>query len=368
MNIDFLSLKDVNARFNNELKDACSRVIDSGWYIAGSELDNFEKEFAEYCGVPHIIGVANGLDALILTIRAWKILGKLKDRDEVIVPANTYIASVLAITENNLVPIFVEPNNKSFNLDAASVKKAITPQTKLILPVHLYGQICPMDEIMAIAREHNLLVLEDAAQSHGAELNGVKAGAWGDAAGFSFYPGKNLGAIGDAGAIATKDPELAKTLHALRNYGSNEKYKNIYTGVNSRLDEIQAAMLRVKLKYLQADTQTRRKIAAKYLAEIKNDKIQLPHVDNDDAHVWHLFVIQTDYRESLREYLSANGIQTLIHYPIPPHKQEAYPEYNHISLPVTEEIHKKVLSIPMGPTLTDDEVSYVISTLNGFTV
>ncbi len=275
----------------------------------------------------------------------------MKDREEVIVPANTYIASVLAITENNLVPIFVEPNNKSFNLDAASVKKAITPQTKLILPVHLYGQICPMDEIMAIAREHNLLVLEDAAQSHGAELNGVKAGAWGDAAGFSFYPGKNLGAIGDAGAIATKDPELAKTLHALRNYGSNEKYKNIYTGVNSRLDEIQAAMLRVKLKYLQADTQTRRKIAAKYLAEIKNDKIQLPQVDNDDAHVWHLFVIQTDYRESLREYLSANGIQTLIHYPIPPHKQEAYPEYNHISLPVTEEIHKKSVVYSYGTNI-----------------
>lgn len=368
MNIDFLSLKDVNARLSNELKDACSRVIDSGWYIAGSELDNFEKEFAEYCGVSHIIGVGNGLDALILTIRAWKILGKLKDGDEVLVPANTYIASVLAITENNLVPVFVEPNSKSFNLDAASVKNAITPQTKLILPVHLYGQICPMDEIMAIAREYDLLVLEDAAQSHGAELNGVKAGAWGDAAGFSFYPGKNLGAIGDAGAIATKDPELAKTLHVLRNYGSNEKYKNIYTGVNSRLDEIQAAMLRVKLKYLQLDTQVRRKIAARYLTEIKNNAIDLPHVNNDTTHVWHLFVIQTEHRELLREYLSANGIQTLIHYPIPPHKQEAYPEYNHIYLPVTEKIHQKVLSIPMGPTLGDDEVSYVISTLNGFTL
>ncbi|CCJ75923.1 UDP-4-amino-4-deoxy-L-arabinose--oxoglutarate aminotransferase [Cronobacter muytjensii 530] len=219
---------------------------------------------------------------------------------------------------------------------------------------------------MGIAHEHNLLVLEDAAQSHGAEINGVKAGAWGDAAGFSFYPGKNLGAIGDAGAIATKDTELAKTLHALRNYGSNEKYKNIYTGVNSRLDEIQAAMLRVKLKYLQTDTQFRRKIAARYLAEIKNKVIQLPQVFNDMAHVWHLFVIQTEYREALRDYLSAKGIQTLIHYPVPPHKQEAYPEYNHLSLPVTEKIHQKVLSIPMGPTLTDDEVSYVISALNGF--
>ncbi|WP_105607500.1 DegT/DnrJ/EryC1/StrS family aminotransferase [Cronobacter sakazakii] len=366
MKIDFLSLKDVNARFSAELKDACSRVIDSGWYIAGNELENFENEFAEYCGVPHIIGVANGLDALILTIRAWKILGKLNDGDEVIVPANTYIASVLAITENNLVPVFVEPNSKTFNLDAVSVKNAITAKTKLILPVHLYGQICPMDEIMAIAREHDLLVLEDAAQSHGAEINGVKAGAWGDAAGFSFYPGKNLGAMGDAGAIATKDNELAKTLYALRNYGSNEKYKNIYTGVNSRLDEIQAAMLRVKLKYLHADTQIRRKIAARYLAEIKNNLIELPHVNVDEAHVWHLFIIQTEHREALRNYLSAKGIQTLIHYPIPPHKQEAYPEYNHLSLPVTEKIHQKVLSIPMGPTLTDDEVSYVISALNGF--
>ncbi|MDT3608575.1 DegT/DnrJ/EryC1/StrS family aminotransferase [Cronobacter sakazakii] len=366
MKIDFLSLKDVNARFSAELKDACSRVIDSGWYIAGNELENFENEFAEYCGVPHIIGVANGLDALILTIRAWKILGKLNDGDEVIVPANTYIASVLAITENNLVPVFVEPNSKTFNLDAVSVKNAITAKTKLILPVHLYGQICPMDEIMAIAREHDLLVLEDAAQSHGAEINGVKAGAWGDAAGFSFYPGKNLGAMGDAGAIATKDNELAKTLHALRNYGSNEKYKNIYTGVNSRLDEIQAAMLRVKLKYLHSDTKIRRKVAARYLAEIKNNLIELPHVNDDEAHVWHLFVIQTEHREALRDYLSAKGIQTLIHYPIPPHKQEAYPEYNHFSLPVTEKIHQKVLSIPMGPTLTDDEVSYVISALNGF--
>ncbi|MEB8477965.1 DegT/DnrJ/EryC1/StrS family aminotransferase [Cronobacter malonaticus] len=368
MKIDFLSLKDVNARFSTELKDACSRVIDSGWYIAGNELENFESEFAEYCGVPHIIGVANGLDALSLTIRAWKILGKLNDGDEVIVPANTYIASVLAITENNLVPVFVEPNSKTFNLDAISVKNAITAKTKLILPVHLYGQICPMDEIMAIAREHGLLVLEDAAQSHGAEINGVKAGAWGDAAGFSFYPGKNLGAMGDAGAIATKDTELARTLHALRNYGSNEKYKNIYTGVNSRLDEIQAAMLRVKLKYLHSDTQIRRKVAARYLAEIKNNLIELPQVNDDEAHVWHLFVIQTEHREALRDYLGAKGIQTLIHYPIPPHKQEAYPEYNHLSLPVTEKIHQKVLSIPMGPTLTDDEVSYVISALNGFTL
>ncbi|MFL4182904.1 DegT/DnrJ/EryC1/StrS family aminotransferase, partial [Escherichia coli] len=277
MDIEFLSLKDVNSRFNDELKEACARVIDSGWYIAGNELEKFEEEFSNYCGVDHVIGVANGLDALILTIRAWKVLGKLKENDEVIVPANTYIASVLAITENGLIPVFVEPDKRTYNLTSDGIRRAITSRTKLILPVHLYGQISPMEEITAIANEYQLLVLEDAAQSHGAQIGGRKAGAWGNAAGFSFYPGKNLGALGDAGAITTNDSELAYILRALRNYGSHEKYKNTYTGVNSRLDEIQAAMLRVKLKYLDSDTNRRRTIAKKYLSKIKNPKIELPY-------------------------------------------------------------------------------------------
>ncbi|MGA6730216.1 DegT/DnrJ/EryC1/StrS family aminotransferase [Escherichia coli] len=364
--MEFLSLKDVNSRFNDELKEACARVIDSGWYIAGNELEKFEEEFSNYCGVDHVIGVANGLDALILTIRAWKVLGKLKENDEVIVPANTYIASVLAITENGLIPVFVEPDKRTYNLTSDGIRRAITSRTKLILPVHLYGQISPMEEITAIANEYQLLVLEDAAQSHGAQIGGRKAGAWGNAAGFSFYPGKNLGALGDAGAITTNDSELAYILRALRNYGSHEKYKNTYTGVNSRLDEIQAAMLRVKLKYLDSDTNRRRTIAKKYLSKIKNPKIELPYIGEDENHVWHLFVIKTNYREALQRYMKDNGVQTLIHYPIPPHLQNAYSQYNKLSLPITEEIHKTVLSIPMSPTLSDEEINRVISIVNGF--
>lgn len=366
MEIEFLNLKDINSRFDKELKEACNRVIESGWYIAGNELEAFEKEFAAYCGVSHAIGVANGLDALILTIRAWKELGKLSENDEVIVPANTYIASILAITENRLVPVFVEPDVDTFNLSHEELERAITSRTKLILPVHLYGQLSPMKEIMTIAKKYNLLVLEDAAQSHGAETNGIKAGNWGDAAGFSFYPGKNLGALGDAGAITTNDDELARVIKALRNYGSHEKYKNIYTGVNSRLDEIQAAMLRVKLAHLHSDTEKRRLIAARYLAEIKNPKIELPYVNECEQHVWHLFVIKTNEREKLQSYLKDNGIQTLIHYPVPPHLQEAYSEYNHLSLPLTENIHQRVLSIPLSPTLTNEEITWVISAINGF--
>lgn len=366
MKIDFLNLKDVNSRFNNELKKACERVINSGWYITGSELENFEKEFSAYCGSKHAIGVANGLDALILTIRAWKVLGKLKDGDEVIVPANTYIASILAITENKLVPVLVEPDEITFNLNVESILNAITPKTRLILPVHLYGQISPMDEIVKIAKENQLLVLEDAAQAHGASLNNTRAGNWGDAAGFSFYPGKNLGALGDAGAITTNDDELAKVLLALRNYGSHEKYKNIYTGVNSRLDEIQAAMLRVKLRYLEDDTTKRRSIAQRYLTEINNDLIKLPYVKNSLNHVWHLFVIKTEYREELHKHLASQGVQTLIHYPVPPHKQAAYKEYNILELPITEGIHRQVLSIPMSPTMTEEEVSWVVMAVNGF--
>lgn len=365
--INFLDLKKLNAAYREQLIAAATRVIDSGWYIMGSELSQFETEFARYCGVQHSIGVANGLDALVLVLRAWKELGKLKAGDEVIVQANTYIASILAITENDLVPVLVEPNPRSYNLDPAVVRAAITEKTKAILPVHLYGQLSPMAELMAIADEHQLLVLEDCAQAHGAEVGDRRAGNWGHAAGFSFYPGKNLGALGDAGAITTNDDQLAQTLRALRNYGSHKKYENLYQGVNSRLDEIQAAMLRVKLDYLPAETARRQQIAAQYGQNITNPRIQLPE-NQGKASVWHLFVVQTVDRAELQDYLASKGIQTLIHYPIPPHQQQAYSAWKSQSLPVTEKIHQQVLSLPMDPTMTDEQVLQVIDAVNEFQV
>lgn len=364
--INFLDLKAINNQYQQELKNACARVIDSGWYIMGNELTQFETEFAAYCGTKHAIGVANGLDALILVLRAWKELGKLKAGDEVIVQANTYIASVLAITENDLVPVLVEPNPASYNLDPATVFSAITPKTKAILPVHLYGKLSPMPEVMAIAKQHNLLVLEDCAQAHGAEINGQRAGNWGDAAGFSFYPGKNLGALGDAGAITTNDDELAQTLKALRNYGSHKKYENLYQGVNSRLDEIQAAMLRVKLPYMEAETTRRQQISQAYRSGITNPLVILPHVIDELAHVWHLFVVRCEQRDKLQNYLAEQGVQTLIHYPIPPHKQKAYGEWNGHFLPLTEALHQEVLSLPLDPTMSDEAVYRVIDAVNGF--
>ncbi|WP_337921308.1 DegT/DnrJ/EryC1/StrS family aminotransferase [Vibrio cholerae] len=366
--IPFLDLKSINQQYQNELKQACSRVIDSGWYIQGQELQQFEAEFAAYCGTKHAIGVANGLDALILVLRAWKELGKLQEGDEVIVPANTYIASILAITENLLTPVLVEPDINTYNLSQEGIKAAITPKTKAILPVHLYGLISPMPEIMQIAQEHNLLVLEDCAQAHGAEINGQRAGNWGHAAGFSFYPGKNLGALGDAGAITTNDDQLADTLTALRNYGSHKKYENLYQGVNSRLDEIQAAMMRVKLPYLERETARRQSIAQSYRTRINNPFVTLPCVENEGAHVWHLFVVRSDVREQLQQWLFEQGIQTLIHYPIPPHKQKAYPELQNYRLPLTEQIHQQVLSLPMDPTMNDEAVTRVIDAVNGFIV
>jgi dTDP-4-amino-4,6-dideoxygalactose transaminase len=370
--ISFLDLKAINIQYRDKLIDACARVIDSGWYIGGKELEQFEQNFAEYCGVKFAIGVANGLDALILTLRAWKELGKLQDGDEVIVPSNTYIASILAITANNLMPVLVEPDLATYNIDPLKIEEAITAKTKVILPVHLYGQLAEMPEIMEIAKQHNLLVLEDSAQSHGAQLDCKKAGNWGDASGFSFYPGKNLGALGDAGAITTNDAELAKTLKALRNYGSHEKYKNLFVGVNSRLDEIQAAILDVKLKHLDDETQHRRQIADLYMAEINNPLIELPKVNkdvlNDQQHVWHVFVIRSKHRMELQKYLAENGVQTLIHYPIPPHKQQAYEEWNGLSYPISEQIHAEILSLPMGPTLTVEDAEKVIQLCNEFKV
>jgi len=364
--IPFLDLKKINEQYQQELKDACSRVIDSGWYLNGNELENFESEFSSYCGTSYSVGVANGLDALTLTLRAWKELGKLKNGDEVIVQANTYIASILAISENDLIPVLVEPDESTFNLNAKNIEKAITPNTKVILPVHLYGQVSPMREITDIAKKHDLLVLEDCAQAHGAEIDGKRVGNWGDAAAFSFYPGKNLGALGDAGAVTTNDNQLADTVRALGNYGSSIRYEHNLKGVNSRMDEIQAAMLRVKLKNLDEEINKRQIVAQAYLEGIKNPLIELPTVGDVNTHVWHLFVVKTNHREKLINYLTENGVQTLIHYPTAPHKQGAYKEWANKIYPVSEKLHSQVLSLPISPVIESADVDKVIAVINNF--
>lgn len=365
--MSFLDLKKINSNSREELIEAAIRVIDSGWYIQGNEVISFEKEFAGYCGCKHAIGVANGLDALTLIFRAYKELNILKDGDEVIVPANTYIASILAITENSLVPVLVEPEVQTYNLNPKLVEKAITPRTKAILPVHLYGQISDMITLNNIAKKYSLIVVEDSAQAHGASIDERKAGNWGHASGFSFYPGKNLGALGDAGAITTNDDELAQTIRAISNYGSHKKYENFYQGVNSRLDEMQAAFLRVKLKKLDDDTARRQEIAQEYLNRINTPVIQLPTCNNTEQHVFHLFVVQCVERERLQSYLAEQGVQTLIHYPIPPHQQQAYHDWGSLSFPITETIHRQVLSLPISPVMIDEEVNIVIEAINSFT-
>ena len=369
--IPFLDLKAINAQYRADLIDAATRVIDSGWYIQGTELKAFESEFADYCGTQHCIGVANGLDALTLTLRAWKELGKLKDGDEVIVPANTYIASILAITENRLTPVLVEPDEQTCNLCPLNTVAAITPRTKAVLAVHLYGQMAPMPELMALAEQYDLLILEDSAQAHGAAVDHKKAGSWGHASGFSFYPGKNLGALGDAGAVTTDDEELALTIRALGNYGSHKKYENRYQGVNSRLDEMQAACLRVKLKYLDTETRRRKDIALAYAKGITNPALAQPISATNtyaslDNHVFHLYVTRSKNRAALQEHLVNAGLQTLIHYPIPPHKQRAYASWNGRSYPITEAIHQQILSLPISPVMTDEQVDRVIKACNLF--
>jgi dTDP-4-amino-4,6-dideoxygalactose transaminase len=370
--ISFLDLKAINSQYRDELVAACARVIDSGWYVQGVEVKAFEQEFAAYCGVKHAIGVANGLDALTLTLRAWKELGMLKEGDEILVAANTYIASILAITENRLVPVLIEPNLDTYNICPIKAESAITEKTRVILPVHLYGQMANMPAIMAIAERHNLLVLEDSAQAHGASINGVMAGNWGNASGFSFYPGKNLGALGDGGAITTNDDELADTLRALGNYGSQKKYENLHQGVNSRLDEIQAAMLRVKLRHLDIEINQRRNVAAAYQAGLTNSAITLPIQNSTstinifESHVWHLFVIRSERRDALQAYLAQQGVETLIHYPIAPHQQQAYKEWNKVSYPISEKIHRQVLSLPIGPVITDENIKKIIEAVNEF--
>lgn len=367
--ISFLDLKKINAQYRDALVEACAKVIDSGWYVQGSEVKAFEQEFAAWCGAEHCIGVANGLDALVLTLRAWKQLGKLSDGDEIIVPANTYIASVLAITENNLVPVLVEPNERTFNLCPNNARAAVTRRTKAILAVHLYGQLADMPAIMELAAEHGLFVLEDAAQAHGAHIDGRKAGSWGHASGFSFYPGKNLGALGDAGAVTTNDAQLASTIRALGNYGSERKYENLYQGVNSRLDEMQAAMLRVKLRHLDDEILRRREIALAYAQRIENPAIVQPIARSAslvdlDNHVFHLYVVQVERRDAVQAALSAAGVATLIHYPIPPHKQKAYPDMESLELPLTEKMHDQVLSLPISPVMSEEDVNAVISAVN----
>ncbi|TGD58158.1 DegT/DnrJ/EryC1/StrS family aminotransferase [Flavobacterium humi] len=364
--IPFLDLHKINKLYEDAFQQKLKGMLDSGWYILGNEVKAFEDDFAAYCGTKYCIGVGNGLDALVLIFKACLELGKLQKGDEVIVPANTYIASILAILQADLIPVLVEPKWETFNIDPDLIQQKITPKTKAILAVHLYGQLAEMEDIAEIAHKNGLLVIEDAAQTHGAVIDGKKAGNLSHAAGFSFYPGKNLGALGDAGAVTTNDQELAKMIHSLHNYGSAVKYYNDFIGVNSRLDELQAAFLRVKLPHLDSDNEKRRAVAKRYASEIKNAKILLPQWDFSANHVFHLFVIRTQNRNDLQKYLSENGIQTMIHYPVAPHKQKALQQWKDLSFPITEKIHNEVLSLPISPVMTKDEVDSVISVLNKY--
>ena len=374
--IKFLDLQKINAQYQEAFQQKLKSVLDKGWFILGDEVKTFEANFADYCGTKHCIGVGNGLDALVLIFKAYLQLGKLQKGDEVIVAANTYIASILAILQADLVPVLVEPKLETYNINPDLISAKITPKTRVILAVHLYGQLAEMEAINTIASQNNLLVIEDSAQAHGAVL-GKRQKAKGknkndttpnlsNAAAYSFYPGKNLGAVGDAGAITTNDDELAKVLFALRNYGSEQKYYNEYIGINSRLDELQAAFLNIKLPNLDADNGYRGTIAKRYLLEIKNEKIILPTWDLSSNHVFHLFVIRTEKRDDLQTYLKQNGVETLIHYPIPPHQQNAFAEWKSLSFPVTEKMHREVLSLPMSPVMTGEEVGFVIQILNEY--
>ncbi|MGX7668379.1 DegT/DnrJ/EryC1/StrS family aminotransferase [Flavobacterium pedocola] len=358
--IPFLDIKAINKPYEKAFHEKMNSFLEKGWYILGDEVTDFEKEFAAYCGSNFCVGVGNGLDAITLTFKAYIEMGNLSEGDEIIVPANTYIASILGILHAGLVPVLVEPDTTTYNIDPKRIEEKITSKTKGMLIVHLYGQLAAMEVIMKIGYKHDLLIVEDAAQAHGLVFKGSHTRT------FSFYPGKNLGALGDAGAVITNDEKLAKTIKSLSNYGSQRKYYNDYLGFNSRLDELQAAFLRVKLSGLADENDKRRAVAKRYLLEIKNDKITLPYWDGTDNHVFHLFVIRTENREALQNYLSENGIQTLIHYPVAPHKQVGMKAFHHLSLPITEKIHNEVLSIPMSPVLTEPEVSAVIQALNAY--
>jgi dTDP-4-amino-4,6-dideoxygalactose transaminase len=365
--IPFLDLKKINAPYEIIFQEKLNTVLRNGWYILGEEVKVFENSFASYCGSKYCIGVGNGFDALVLIFKGYIQLGKLKKGDEVIVPANTYIASILAILEADLIPVLIEPRISTYNINPELIEEKITSKTKAILVVHLYGQLAEMEVINAYALANDLLVVEDAAQAHGA-ISNMQSGVSNQksSVAYSFYPGKNLGALGDGGAVITNDLELDKVIRSLRNYGSETKYYNDYAGVNSRLDELQAGFLNMKLPHLDLENEQRRIIARRYLSEIINDKIVLPEWDLSNNHVFHLFVIRTENRAKLQEYLLQNGIQTVIHYPVPPHKQKALPDFNKLSFPITEKIHETILSIPISPVLTADEVTFIIAIINKY--
>ena len=364
--IKYFDLQRISDSFEPEISDVIIRVLRSGWYLQGEENHLFEKAFADYCGTTCCVGVGNGLDALTLIFMAYCELGEMQPGDEVIVPANTYIASILGVIRAGMRPVFCEPSLLSCNIASEKIESLITSRTKAILPVHLYGRCADMQPIKDIARRHNLKVVEDAAQAHGAIYNGKRTGSLGDAAGFSFYPAKNLGALGDGGAVTTNDESLAAMVRSIANYGSSAKYVHLYKGINSRLDELQAAVLRLKLSRLDADNERRRLIASQYMTHIQNTQLTLPRVDDWQQHVFHIFPIFSSCRDRLQTFLAEEGIQTQIHYPIPPYKQEALTEYAALSLPVTEQIHREELSLPMSPLMTVEEVAYVIAAINKF--
>lgn len=370
MMIKFLDLQKINAQYSEELKRASDEVIDSGWYLLGKRVGQFESDLSGFLEVKHTIGVANGLDALRLILKAYIEMGVMAEGDEVIVPSNTYIATILAITDNRLVPVLVEPDLNTYNIDIRIIEKHITPRTRAIMVVHLYGQACWGNDLHSIAQKHNLKIIEDNAQAIGARWNSKRTGSLADSAGNSFYPGKNLGALGDSGAVTTNDDDLARIIRSLANYGSSQKYLNEYRGLNSRLDEIQAAFLSVKLKYIDTENQRRCEIAKLYLDNIHNPDVVLPLKSSMQVsgfnHIFHLFVVRSSFRDKLQTYLSENGVQTLIHYPIPPHKQAAYKEWDGLKFPVSEKIHREVLSLPMSPVMSDEEVFYVAGLLNNF--
>lgn len=361
--IKFLDLKRVNERFRAEMDAAVKRVLDSGWYLLGKEVEAFEQEFAAYCGTKHCVGVANGLDALTLILKAYGF----DPGDEIIVPANTFIATLLAVSANGCTPVLVEPDWNTRLIDVNKIESAVTPRTKAIMVVHLYGRAVDMEKVWEVAKRHNLKVIEDSAQAHGAKYQGVRCGNLGDASGFSFYPGKNLGCLGDGGAVTTNDKELVTKIRAIRNYGSDYKYHHIYKGMNSRLDEIQAAFLRVKLPHLDEDNARRREIAGRYVREITNPHIELPLLPTDpDGHVWHVFAVTCTERDRLLKHLEKCGIQTNIHYPTPPHHQGAYRELKNQSFPISERMHREIVSLPMSPALSDEEVTKVVEAVNEF--
>lgn len=360
--IKFLDLKKINNRYREEIDSRIKDILDKGWYLQGEENENFTKNFANFCGTKFALGVANGLDALNLIIKAYGF----GNGDEIIVPANTYIATILAISENGCIPILVEPDIKTYNINPDSIEEKITTKTKAIMVVHLYGQAVQMEKIWKIAKKYNLKIIEDSAQAHGAIYQENRTGNLGDASGFSFYPGKNLGCMGDGGAVTTNDEELFNKIKAIANYGSDRKYHHIYKGVNSRLDEIQAAVLDIKLKHLDSDNNKRREISKYYRENIKNSKIILPETYDEKSHVWHIFAVRTQNRDEFQKYLTEKGIQTIIHYPTPPHKQGAYKEWNNLSFPITEEIHNTILSLPIFPVMTDSEIEKVVEVVNEY--